>query len=98
MAFLKQVPIPLQKPKRNSIPRLRHDSSKGEKLFHFQTFRTKLHIYLFNSNRELIKKFDILNDDDKDCTKTMREIRQYALNLFLSFEGNQRSAGGYTFD
>lgn len=98
MAFLKPVPIPPQKPKRDPSFRVKKDSSKGEKLFHFQTFRTKLHIYLFNSNRELIKKFDILKDDDKDCTKTMREIRQYALNLFLSFEGNQRSAGGYMFD
>jgi len=99
MPILQKITPPPTK-SRNLKSRLKKDKSRGEKLFHFQLLETSSHFYLFNGNREIVKRFEkkFKKDDENGRQRQKREIRQYALALFLEFEGSQRQIGGFTYD
>jgi hypothetical protein len=101
MGFLKQItPPPIRPRNSEKKPRLRKDNSRGEKLFHFQLLETHSHFLLFNGNRKLVHKFEktFQKCDENGKQNQKREIRQFALDLFLNFDGSQRQAGGFTYD
>jgi hypothetical protein len=100
MGLLKQIIPPPTRQKGTGKLRLRKDNSRGEKLFHFQLLETHSHFLLFNGNRKLVHKFEkTFQKGDKNGKQNQkREIRQFALDLFLNFDGSQRQVGGFTYD
>lgn len=102
MPFLKPVVLQTKEkreinPAENLKKQLKKDPSR-KKIFHYQTVETTNEIYLYNGDAKLIRTYlkDLINDPDN--IKLMREIRSDALSEFLSYEGNQKGIGGFTFN